>query len=168
MTGLFFGSQASGFGLTGLFGSQTSGFGLTGLFGSQTSGFGLTGLFFGGQASGFGLTGFLFRHQIVDDHRLQLRGTLLQHHGRIIWLRQRRTAGIVHHYAGIGALGLYLGRAGRFDSGRCGGLGSGLGLCLIFLAAESQPGKQTFCHLINTHLIGGLLKWPFRRGSAQK
>jgi hypothetical protein len=27
-------------------------------------------------------------------------------------------------------------------------------LSLFFLAAETQPGKQTFCHLKNTHFVG--------------
>lgn len=113
----------------------------------------------GSRALLFGDQGF------IDDHRLQIGGTLLHHQRTMVVQLGRRAAIIVQN--GILCAGGHFSSDGRRTIGNSRlGNGSGVSrnvglngsrgglrclwldsLSLFFLAAETQPGKQTFCHL---------------------
>ncbi|AGM42149.1 hypothetical protein AHML_01820 [Aeromonas hydrophila ML09-119] len=102
----------------------------------------------------FGQQGF------IDDHRLQIGGTLLRHQRTMVVQLGRWAAIIVQngilcaggHFSRHGRRRIGNGSRGSSDLGLSGNRG-GLrclwldSLSLFFLAAETQPGKQTFCHL---------------------
>ncbi|MNH00848.1 hypothetical protein D3C79_600540 [compost metagenome] len=97
--------------------------------------------------------GLVGDQRLIDDDGLELGLTLLHHQGAFV---RRRREGIRLCFGqgkigsgsgGNGGLGLRDHRRGGGDL-RLDGLG------LFFLAAETQPGKQTFCHLKNTHFVG--------------
>ncbi len=146
--GAGFGSNAGFFCGTG-FGGNTRLFCGTG-FGSNTGS--LLSLRFGSGTLLFGQQGF------IDDHRLQIGGTLL-HHQRTMVVQLGRWAAIIvqngilcagGHFSRHGRRRIGNGSGGSSDlrlSGNRGGLRCLDSLSLFFLAAETQPGKQTFCHL---------------------
>ncbi|OSM49808.1 hypothetical protein WH06_25795 [Aeromonas salmonicida subsp. salmonicida] len=154
------------------FGSNTGRFcGLR--FGSNTGGF--CSLCLGGNTSGLDslcLNARLLDQQFVDDDGFQFGSTLLHDQRSHVQLSGRAIV-IMKWSASMQGIILCTGRqfmhhdrrsirngSGGSSDLRLSGNRGGLGclwldsLSLFFLAAETQPGKQTFCHLKNTHFVG--------------